>query len=144
MKKKKLCWVITCIVLTGLIGVVVMWDFGAFDPVPEYRLKITFQGWTGWEEEQPEPVVKVYDSIKKGMVVYEGDSFCDSIVVNKIKDGYIQLKINNSCYIQSEPNSFRPGADPTTILEVPECRKTKITSQTLDAGVHIIFWLELK
>ena len=117
-------------------------DPGAVPIVSGPALTLTEQRWTGWVQEQPEPVVTVFTDLSAGTVIYE-NSIDGRIEVAQVTDEKIVLAIDHSCFVeQNEDGTVNLSADRLDRISIDRGEEKKITTATLDAGMTLFIKYE--
>lgn len=141
MKEKKKKWIAVSIALVGLAGVGTLLYFFVFRPTPEFRLLVTYRGWSGWSEEQPKPEEDVFDPVTVGTDLYYG------IKVKKVRYNSIIIEFQKDRYSYVEPNPDRTinlRKEPLEKLVIKCGEEKEIVTQSMDGGTHLYFKLEKK
>ena len=99
-------------------------------------LVVTEQYWTGWSQEQPEPIVTSWERIEKGSVIYDGPF--GTITVKSVSGGRIRLSIQSSSFVRPyRVGTIKLKTGPIQSLTVRRGREAKIVTETLDFGVSL-------
>ena len=134
MKKKRIIVLLTAMLLLTACGK------GADAPdaentpesggVTKMTLTLVEQHWTGWSEEQPEPIVHTFENVSEGSVIYNS-FYYGTIQVDEVTADGVRLSLINSGLVEPNENgTINLTADPITSLTIARGEKKELVSQT--------------
>ena len=120
------------IVITAFSGC--RWD----DPErTEAKLTVTETPWTGWTQEQPDPIVTVFEDFSEGTVLYN-KAFFGKVSVEKLTEEAIVLRFVDSCFVGSnQDGTVNLMGTPLETVTIARCKETEVVTATMDAGIFL-------